>query len=525
MRELPALVKKPYDPSLPTPKEEEIEKKEIERLLSEVDLSAEAIILCGTGLGSIFPKLYALLDKSYIFVIEEEEAMIKKFSSHSINTTFFAHPRSFLFYLFSSFQLEEILRSIGWKIGFSSYQILSFSNSYSLQEKIGSIFPSIHREIAMTLSEYADLGIEGYKNIYCNYLQLESSSSLASWKDSCKGLPVVICGGGASLQQVLPTIDPSKSLIFAGGQSLDTLFQHGIPIDLGASMDPRASVDKVKGVYPNLPFCFHGKTNPDHFSYLNDELIYLSCNPHHPLESWLWEEEIVLDAGWNVINTLVAAALYLGCGPIILAGVDLAFSEDGYYGKDSLPIFEEERIETEDFRGEKIFTKNDLLQAKKWLARKGEENPGRIFLAAESGLSKGENIPLFPQEKWKELPARDYRSFLARPDLRRSILPTQEKRREKLERVMHSLDSCLEKVSIMIESSLSQIEPLDHEIAHMLILKPYWDIWHWSFEKEVEKEGEFSSWKMALHQLLFFQEMANKHKKIIQEVMTRCAMK
>lgn len=519
MRDLPCLCKKPLSPFTPSLLAKEEEKKRTEELFPHVDLEVDALIVQGIGLGSLFKRASFLMEHAYFFVIEEDREEIEKFSSTEVASSFFSHPRAFLFHLFSSLQLEEVLRAIAWKIGFGSYQILSYNPNHTETFKIiQRQFPSIHREVELTVADYADLGEESYKNCYRNYLQSDTVFSFTPWKDSCKNLPAIICGGGESLSRAITQIDASKALIFAGGESLKELSYKGVPIQMAATMDPRASTEKVKGVLPDLPVLFQGRSNPDHFSYLENQRIYLPCNRHHPIEQWLWEEEYLLDAGWNVGNTILAAALYMGCAPIILVGQDLAFSEEGYYGKGTaLP---EEKIETVDHAGRKIYTKKDFIQARDWIAKKGIEYPNRIFISEESGLSKGEGIALFPLEKLKEYPSRDWKSFIHRPDLMKNLSLSREQKRGRLQKLYDSLSRCIEKCKTMVDSSLSIIEPLDHEIGHMLIVKPFWDVWHWSIEKEVEKEKEFSSWKMALHQLLFFQELSEQHRQILTEVLT-----
>jgi len=151
-------------------------------------------------------------------------------------------------------------------------------------------------------------------------------------KDVFKGKTAIVLAAGPSLDELLPWIEVhrNEAVIIAVSRISTRLLQAGLEPDIVCSVDPQFISFSV---------------SKDMFKFSDKTLFVNSCNaspllvgqwPHKqafsgPRVSWYDEgfdnTKVIAP---SVTNNAILLALELGCSQIILAGVDLCYSADGF---------------------------------------------------------------------------------------------------------------------------------------------------------------------------------------------------
>ncbi len=153
------------------------------------------------------------------------------------------------------------------------------------------------------------------------------------------GVPAIICGAGPSLKSALPTLKTleHKALIIAGGSAIAALSNQGVTPHLGIALDPNPEeFDRLRASSAlEIPLLFAGRLRPDVFLTCNGPIGYLKSDTGGLFETWM-EERLGIEGSaigpdlgreaFSVTTLAIAYACSLGCSPIVLVGVDLAFT-------------------------------------------------------------------------------------------------------------------------------------------------------------------------------------------------------
>lgn len=185
-----------------------------------------------------------------------------------------------------------------------------------------------------------------YENLLPNFRRLKDVFFINQLKGLFQGRPAIVCGAGPSLNDVIDDIKRYRdhAVIIAGGSTIAALSHHGINPHLAVAVDPNPDE------YPRLlastalmtPLVFGARLLPEVFNTCAGEMGYLQTIAQDPSEQWLAEklgvsgqrmEEDFGEEALSVTTTCIALATFLGCDPIILAGVDLAYTGMERYAK------------------------------------------------------------------------------------------------------------------------------------------------------------------------------------------------
>ncbi|MCF6179644.1 MAG: DUF115 domain-containing protein, partial [Geopsychrobacter sp.] len=161
----------------------------------------------------------------------------------------------------------------------------------------------------------------------------ENQISSLCLKGAFKGLTAVILAGGPSLDEALPWVKQNrdKLVVLAISRVCRRLREVGLVPDIVFSVDPRPinyenSVDL---------FLFRKTTLFVHAHHVSPQLLgqwrgrSVYSGPRFPWPTPLNEETLSL-ANPTVTNTALVSAVGMGFERVILAGVDLCFSDEGY---------------------------------------------------------------------------------------------------------------------------------------------------------------------------------------------------
>jgi hypothetical protein len=187
-------------------------------------------------------------------------------------------------------------------------------------------------------------------NLLRNIKRWPGSFFASGLKGKFCGIPAVICGAGPSLQEhysLLKNLE-DRALIIAGGSTIAALSNHGIFPHLGLALDPNADEFgrlKMASAY-EMPLIYATRLQPDVFNTANGERGYLisdtggSCERYFEKEMGIEGDPVGPELGpeaFSVTTLAIALAVEMGCNPILLDGIDLAYTGMQRYAAGVLP--------------------------------------------------------------------------------------------------------------------------------------------------------------------------------------------
>jgi hypothetical protein len=197
-------------------------------------------------------------------------------------------------------------------------------------------------------------------NLFSNFHELTRAFDADSLHHVFLNQPAIICGAGPSLDSSAKFLKQlqNKALILAGGSTLSSLASLGVTPHLGFALDPNPEeYQRLKLAYgQTYPLLFGarlekrvlkewkgpiGYMKTSSGGFLEQKLQHLLNLQTEPLLKGLSEEAL------SVTTMALSAAVSLGCHPIYLVGIDLAYVEDKRYASGVVEISEN------DFRVDK----------------------------------------------------------------------------------------------------------------------------------------------------------------------------
>lgn len=200
-------------------------------------------------------------------------------------------------------------------------------------------------------------------NLISNFRRLHECSLVNAWAGKFRGCPAIICGAGPSLKESLPYLKDlkDKALIIAGGSTVAAMTTQGVEPHIAMALDPNPEEYlrfKAHNAFAT-PFVFSSRLQADVFNTLNGPLGYLRSQTGGDLEQWM---EVQLDLqnppigpeldreAMTVTTLALALASALGCDPIILTGVDLAYTGNKRYAEG---VLQDASIDVKKFHSHK----------------------------------------------------------------------------------------------------------------------------------------------------------------------------
>lgn len=247
------------------------------------------------------------------------------------------------------------------------------------------------------------------QNVYRNMHYVPEITLGSSLKGLCKNIPAVICGGGPSLIESIPDLRKLKhsALIFAGGSGITALTQHNIQPHISVAADPNEMEwNQLREMNAfTSPMCFVPRVFSQIHALHNGPLIYLQMLSSGKIETMIEDTmEFSKEYLWDVIHpeansvTIlgIAYALFLGCNPLYLCGVDLAYTSGLLYAdkviKNNKMIAKDSDVGStiiykKGMLGEDIATAIKWTIEASWISQFAERNNQvKIYRASVQGL-------------------------------------------------------------------------------------------------------------------------------------------
>lgn len=443
----------------------------------------------GVGLGYDYQAAKAWLEADpnrRLVFLEDDPAVIRRLFETPLGTEIVQDGQVVLCYFESveksGFGLTELYWvAITMKIQISALRSYAKKKSKVLEDLKHRIAHDTTLNDAM-ISEYMSYGLGFFRNFYPNMLHLTGSYLGNTLKDKFKDVPAIICGAGPSLEKQLPELEKlnDRALIFAGGSALNALNAAGLQPHFGAGIDPNPT--QYNRLASNqgfeVPFFYRNRMYHRAFKMIHGPRLYIAGSGGYDISEWFEEkfdiESQDLDEGFNVVNFCLEIARMLGCSPIILIGMDLAFTDMQAYTKgveENPEVTAEEILNKgdldrnavlrEDIYGQPIYTLWKWITEAAWISSFGKAFPGLLINATEGGLGM-KDIPNTPFTSVIETHLTHEYDLSNRihGEIQQSAMPqvTDDKLVKTMEELRDSLIRCRESLDILIADTNQTIQ-------------------------------------------------------------------
>lgn len=474
--------------------------------------------------------------KKFLVVIEDDKNAFFRFLQTEQALLFLNEPHGYLFFEKELNSLNEAVQKFAWQTLFLSSEFFSCQHKEPLlTSKLKEMVDHIQNGVFLIGSDYSDFGLRCFSNTFANLYQQQEIYPLQNLEGCFTKIPAIICGGGPSLDKVLPLLKTvqDRAIVFAGGSALGALAQKEITPHFGASVDKRASLDRFESAHlVDIPYLYQLSSSQEIFSKIkNKKNILVGGYGAYPLEGVIAKElhleQKPLSYGWTVTTLLMQAAYFMGCDPIILVGLDLSFSGNSDYalGVKSQAHENPKRIE----KDKNLYTQKDWMMAQSWVEEIVKATSATQWINCSQG-------------QWKEpFASQDFaavcKKHLSLPqNISEMVNQTLDRmkahsvKNEEIEELQQKIRRSFASAQALIGERLQQMESflfssnlealnehtvllLEQELIVKALLAPLWNIFHSLIERNAESMEE--TLPKEIHQemvkILFYQQVIHEY--------------
>lgn len=488
--------------------------------LPPLDLgNVELLYFYGLGRGEIYAAVKSWLDASpthQLVLLEDDPALISSFLDLPEAVEILSHPQV---------HLEMEFAHLAEKFPVQRIEVAGLAS----KKGVAKLRLELLRKTALSHALRLDrlYGYQPFLNFVKNLRHLPRSFYANGLKGAFTNVPAIVCGAGPSLDiPVLKELE-NRALLIAGGSTLAALSSQGVLPHFGMAIDPNLEEYKrLKNSFAfEVPFLYSTRVHPGVFQTCSGPFGYMRGGIGGALELWMEEELGLLDPllgeklapeTISVTGICLAWAQFLGCNPILLNGVDLAYTGKRHYARGVVEekkiVFEE--IDREKSAADRILRRKDrngktIYTAVRWvmesasISQFAKEHPEVRFINTSAGGLGFKGIDYVPLQKAvstlkeQNLRARVYEEIAKHP------MPQQTEAiiTQKMGELKESLARVIDALRILSgekkgSSALAELE-LKEEIAYLYL---FYDIY------QVLKAGP-DFWKNWLSLALKYQEM------------------
>lgn len=426
---------------------------------------------------------------------------------------------------------EESAKEIAWSHLWRSFTYHIENAELQLEaERFFALLRRMKLGVDLIASDFSDCGVKILGNSWSNSAHLSKAHNGISLKGALKGIPACICGAGPSLEKHRDALLSlkGKALILAGGSAPAALSHMGIAADLIGHIDPDPPQERFKAhsVF-EAPLLYQDRVAPRILDAAHGSLIWFPSSGGYPIEQWLYERlgfsAGIWDGGWNAATFLASVAVWMGCNPILFAGVDLLGSEDNLYAQ-GIPDMQQEKKAPWNRSEQGHLYRSDWKMARLWLEDWMQEQLGVRFFQFPSlgdGLKGASVIGNREWDSWNEIDSAGLVHSLMQ-----NVVPVAPSSADAAgilkEVVARSLKTVGALLALWENPSEKQPEEtgafalywsdLTEETAYQKILDPLWQVW-----RHIFAQYPFFHENRTLHTLLYFQRVLKDYKTSLEK--------
>lgn len=318
-----------------------------------VPLNYNHLFLYGIGLGYYYLVAKTWLKKSpnnYLFILEDDLEVLKNFLKTSLATELLNDSQVIIQFLQYDKNIKKgLFKSLFFIIkGFlRQHFYLSSSKLYSkIKDQIilyikDALFQLTSWNVVRA-GEIVNAVDLIFGNFFHNTLRQYKTYDGNLLKNAFFGMPAIICGAGPSLVKDIANIKKlqDKAIIIASGTGMNVLNYYGITPHFGTAIDPTDSQTtriKTNAAF-EVPFFYKTRFNKDSFDFLHGPKVLISGKSGYSISEWFtplvstsYAELDFFKTGISSSNFAMELARHLGCNPILLLGIDLAYTDASRY--------------------------------------------------------------------------------------------------------------------------------------------------------------------------------------------------
>lgn len=468
-------------------REEGIED-EISAAFSKIHLEeVETCYIYGIGLGHYATYLLDWLKKDIkrdLVFLEDDIEVLRLFLKTNFSQKLIEHPQIHFHFMLDRENWQPFLEERADQFPYDQIAFIALE-SYKKKEpkrvadmalyllRRTTIYDAIHKDGMY----YHVLS----KNVLRNFSHIQTAFYVNRFQDAFKNIPAVICGAGPSLQKELEKLRQleDRALVFAGGSAAVALSHAGILPHFNVAIDPNfEEVKRFNKSYAfEVPLLYTNRLHPDVFKTFNGPHGYIHAKTGGPLEAW-WEEELGIEPlplkegfdleALSVTTTSLELATTMGCNPIYLVGVDLAFTNNALYAQgiienNQIAISDqvkqvsasEQLLKKKDRHGNLIYTLVKWVMESEAISRFAKHHDQTTYINSTSG---GIGFPDLPYQPFS------VKNFKGLADLRGKIHQLIEmnrftfKKTDPLKKLTHSLQKARE----LTYKALKELDQIKH---------------------------------------------------------------
>lgn len=473
--------------------------EEAHNWLNEIcPIDIQTLFIFGIGLGYYFDGLEEWLKnnpKRIVIFLEDDLAVVKRFLENPLAEKILNNTQVIFQYFDYPGEKDwgKFRQQFAWMFtSFGGFNWL-FTSLKAYQTERPAECSLISNQLRIQLNNfkgyYIDFLIKHHltlSNFYHNLAYLADNYYIQNLYDKFSQIPFLLCGAGPSLTKHLDLIKTleNKAIILGSATGLNILNRKGIFPHFGLCIDPydiQESRQLTNFAY-ETPFFYQNRFYYGALPLIHGPKIYIGSLTYGSLAHWFnqelqLEEFRNVEIGLSTSNVFCNIAGALGGNPIVLSGMDLAYTESTRYAE-GVPTHATDTIEKtlEDRRmrpsipaltveGQRVFTKLEWIIEAGEFTHFTERYPDISLINATEGGMKIMDISHLPLKQVIEkrmIHSYDLQNWihaelqLARnPDLTdEKVLLAQEKwfnSAKKVQSHLNKLESDLENQSLIDE--------------------------------------------------------------------------
>jgi hypothetical protein len=371
---------------------------EAQNWFSSIDFleKVQVLFVFGIGLGWYYDAAKEWLHSKknrFIVFLEDDLAVLRMFLSQDKASVILSDPQVIIqaITITSSLHFNLLTNDffeISWMFAHVSYQ---FGMLRIYEKHRATLCAHLHSYIYNKIKT-RELELKQYqeeyqkrccRNVYNNVFSLPCSFNGHSLEGKFKEIPAVICGAGPSLENQISLLKEiqDKALIFAAGTAMNILTRKKISPHFGGAVDPSTTSRSrlSTSLAFEVPYFYQNRFNNEALEFIYGNKLFVNGTDFYNL-NYLREKLQILSmnpifAEFSTTSFCLAVAEALGCNPIILVGVDLAYKDYQRYPngitahpldskwehKEITYIFEEEIIPGRSVEGNELPTRLDWV--------------------------------------------------------------------------------------------------------------------------------------------------------------------
>ena len=365
--------------------------------------SCDSLVFHGFGLGyGALAALNTIGQKPHIIIVDNQPGFFKMALGLVDLRQLLDYERLHLF-IGSGLDADDIIAECKEIISFGTTRLV---NNPAYARILGQPYQDFNRKLQSTIGAMRDVwytakkfGRQMISNTMDNLPSIAGSTPLASLKGRFKGIPAFYVAAGPSLDESLDELRKigHRALIVSSDSAAAALIRNNIMPHVVVTVDRhKINFEKIRPVLDHLrePVLVFGvESNPDNVrACLSRRRIAVTADSRI-INSWIgprWN----LDSQLPPLNSVSLAAIhtahFLGCEPIVLAGMDLGFVETRSHSKAAANHYtpdKNKRILLDGVNGSPVYSLPQLAADKALLERAVAAGNLRVINTSLRGAS------------------------------------------------------------------------------------------------------------------------------------------